>query len=288
MRAKGLWSVGPVAGLAITAPRLAVLSDHDPRAWSNSSCAGAGASACNLRLYQAAIATSAAVGASFILFPEAYGLSPGKETEPWVSEVGSLPCAASRDAPLQSGIACAAAAARVPVVANIFARLSNGTAQIRDVVFDASGAVIASYAKRHLFPNEAWPVGEFSASKEAPVTVEIAGVRCGLLICFEGVYPDLTRDWSQLLELRRQGAEVLLWSVGGDVPLRLAGERIVKEVGLPVVASMDRASAAIIGAAGTLPRPGRSLPLSVPGYTGAASLLLAALPLARRGPAATA
>ena len=180
---------------------LAILSNHDPRAWTGSACDGGANATCNLRLFEAAIARGAAAGAGAVLFPEGYALSPDFGTEPWISPAGATPCAAARttqgDSPLQSGLACAARRQRVAVVANVLVRMGGGEKQIREVVIDAAGAVVSSYGKRHLFPSERWPLG-FSPSSDAPTVAPLLGGRVGLLICYEGVYPELSGDWSQV------------------------------------------------------------------------------------------
>jgi len=51
-----------------------------------------------------------------------------------------------------------------------------------------------------------------------PTTFEMFGVRFGILICYEGVYPFLFKDWSQPDALKAMGADVFLWSIGGMVP----------------------------------------------------------------------
>ena len=83
------------------------------------------------------------------------------------------------------------------VVANVLVRMGGGEKQIREVVIDAAGAVVSSYGKRHLFPSERWPLG-FSPSSDAPTVAPLLGGRVGLLICYEGVYPELSGDWSQV------------------------------------------------------------------------------------------
>lgn len=269
---------------------LAILSNHDPRAWTGSACDGGANATCNLRLFEAAIARGAAAGAGAVLFPEGYALSPDFGTEPWISPAGATPCAAARttqgDSPLQSGLACAARRQRVAVVANVLVRMGGGEKQIREVVIDAAGAVVSSYGKRHLFPSERWPLG-FSPSSDAPTVAPLLGGRVGLLICYEGVYPELSGDWSQVDGLRRSGAQALLWSIGSHLPVDAGAARLARRTGLPVLASADGAAAHAVAATGAPLPPSRSVALrgAVAGYVGNASLLLWPLPAAplRRG-----
>ena len=71
---------------------------------------------------------------------------------------------------------------------------------IRDVVYDAAGAAVASYTKHELFAPEKLV---FDAGPFAPTVVRLgdgAEARTlGLIICYEGVYPDTPRgDWVQM------------------------------------------------------------------------------------------
>ena len=155
------------AGAPLT---VATLSEHDPTAWSGRACTDTsrGRIACNLRLYEAAIAAAAWQNASLLVMPEGYGLSVTHSRhdyfDPWISEVGSTPRTSGSAAASPQQVRLSAAAARhgVAVVANIFVALANGTRRISDVVLDANGTVLAAYHKHHLFPGEGWPIGHNS------------------------------------------------------------------------------------------------------------------------------
>lgn len=69
-------------------------------------------------------------------------------------------------------------------------------------IFDRSGACIASYDKTHLFT----PMGEHEhyASGSRTVTFELDGHRCGILICYDMRFPELSRT------LTLDGIELLL------------------------------------------------------------------------------
>lgn len=75
------------------------------------------------------------------------------------------------------------------------------------VVIDPAGELVARYDKRLLARSE---VALYRAGTR-PVVVDLAGVRCGLLICHEWRYPELYREYQRL------GAEVILqsWYDGG-------------------------------------------------------------------------
>ena len=172
------------------------------------------------------------------------------------------------------------------VVANIFVTLKNGSREIMEVVYGPSGRSIAAYAKHHLVPvvetKFATP-GPFS-----PTSFELVGVTFGLVMCYEGVYPTLTGDWSQLDALKNQGAEVLLWSIGGEVPSLRYAEKIARRTGLVVAAAEQSHPAVVVDGHAAAASPISSTPLSVPGYSGAAALTVIALPRTRTAAAATA
>ena len=81
------------------------------------------------------------------------------------------------------------------VVANLFVELANGTKRIVDVVYAPNGTCLASYFKHHLFATE---LTTFTRGPFHPTTFSLGGATFGLVICYEGVYPDLTGDWKQM------------------------------------------------------------------------------------------
>ena len=128
-------------------------------------------------------------------------------------------------------MACAAQQHKVVVVANIFTsldaqdqRLNATIKHITSVVY--AQTTIAVYHKMHLFPTEkryGYTPGPFS-----PTSFDIpqSALKFGLLTCYEGVYPFISRDWSQLDGLEKQGAHAILWSIGSHVPTTLLGRKI--------------------------------------------------------------
>lgn len=215
-----------------------------------------------------------------LVLPEGYllGMKGWKSEyyEPWISEVGTRPCVQNSGAsPMQAGIAAMASEHKLAIVANIFVSLPDGQRLINDVVFDSTGTVLATYTKHVLFITER---GVFSRGPFQPVTFDLLGHRFGLVICFEGVYPYLTRDFSQLDALKQQGASVFVWSVGGMVPLQFASSRLARRYLVSVLASEGTAVGATIGEDGKPLPSQKDVPLSLPGYHGHAALRLARLP----------
>ena len=80
--------------------------------------------------------------------------------------------------------------------------------------------------------------------------------RWGILVCNDGVFPYYTGDWSELDALKKQGADSIVWSVGGMVPIAHLSSSIAKKYQWNVIASEDVTiatgdeSAALVGADG--------------------------------------
>jgi predicted amidohydrolase len=255
--------------------RVAVLENHASDAWTGACSSAVAQRACNLRLYDAAIGAAASLRADLALFPEAYGLSRiDGEYEPLISFVGGTPCLSSSAAasPQQHSVACSAQKHNVSVAAIFFVSLTNGTRRIMTVVYDARGAVAATYSKSHLVPIFE---REAQAGPFAPTVVELAGVRWGLLICYEGVYPTLTGDWAQLDGLKASGAQALLWAIGGMVPDRFAARGLALRERVAIIASETQHDAALVSANGSALARAGSVRLDLPNYTAHASVVVA-------------
>ena len=263
-----------------TSNRVAILSGHKPHSWSDhSSCKSDGSTltACNLRIYEQAASIAASSGAELLLLPEAYGLS-GKVGgfERYVAHPQAVPCedgVASVTAPAQHRMSCVAKQHNLTVVVNFFVVLANNTRRIVEVAFEAgTGKSLASYFKHHLFPSER--LEGVHPGPFAPTSfTSKSGTRWGLLICYEGMYADLFRDWSQLDALKKEGADGILWSIGGVLPAHTVGRALARHVSLPVLSSEDGASAVALGGDANPLQRNASLPLPpMANYTGHASV----------------
>lgn len=89
--------------------------------------------------------------------------------------------------------------------------IEDGSGQLHNsmVVIDSSGTVIANYRKTHLYSVEN---GAFEPGDELQV-VEVAGIRLGLMICFDMEFPEVARC------LTLMGAEVLVAIAANMDPL---------------------------------------------------------------------
>ena len=89
-------------------------------------------------------------------------------------------------------IGALAAKHRVNIVAGSVSNLRDGKVFNTAMVFDRSGTCIASYDKTHLFT----PMGEdgFYTPGDHLCRFTLDGVQCGLIICYDIRFPELTRS----------------------------------------------------------------------------------------------
>jgi len=214
-------------------------------------------SLCNAEVYAVAAGVAASQGAELLVLPEGYGLV-GKPTdtsyyEPLASVIRTAPCDDTQAASVQHALSCAARAHRIAVAANVFVSLPNGTHRIVEIVYDATGATLAVYSKHHLFPAEP---PHFAPGPFNPTTFALAsGTRYGIIICYEGFYPDLTGDWAQMTALKSDNASAFVWSVGDTVDtLHDQAKKIALKFSVPVIGTEDKegpnADVAIVLASG--------------------------------------
>jgi predicted amidohydrolase len=98
------------------------------------------------------------------------------------------------------------------LIAGVFEPADGGRVYNTSVAIDASGELIGSYRKIHLFDAYAFRESEVVAPGGDPVVVELAGTRIGLVTCYDVRFPELFRA------LVDQGAEVIViiaaWAQG--------------------------------------------------------------------------
>jgi hypothetical protein len=265
---------------------VAVLGNHNPSAWgTNCTASDAAFTECNLSLFGAAAAQAGDLRADLLVFPEGYSLArlyKGAQFESLVSSVGgAAPCdaPAAAGAPQQAALSCLARAHRFVIAANVFVSLANGSSRIAELVFDPTGAAVSVYFKHHLFPNEV--AAGVSAGPFAPTVFPALGRVWGVIICYEGVYPFLTGDFSQMDALKAAGADAFVWSVGGEAPLDALSAALAEKYKVDVVAAMDasvEASGGAIYNSSGAPLPYHDARVRVGGgYTGAATLRTAVI-----------
>lgn len=138
----------------------------------------------NLDRARSAIADAARGGADIAIFPEAtmarFGADLGTVAEPL-------------DGPFVSGLADAAREAGVAVIAGVFEPAGDGRVSNTAVAIDREGTRAAAYRKLHLFDALGYVESDRVAAGDRPVTCEIAGLRCGLITCYDLRFPELGR-----------------------------------------------------------------------------------------------
>ena len=106
------------------------------------------------------------------------------------------------------------------------------------IVFNKSGTVVATYSKHHVVPIAESPW--VTPGPYAPTTFSLLGRKWGLVICYEGVWPSLPGgNWDQMDDLKSQGADAFIWSVGGDVPLGAFGKKMADKYHVEMLISSD-------------------------------------------------
>ena len=231
---------------------VASLGGHHPSYWSKKSttCNKNNISQlinCNLNIYKLAIAKASEEGAQLIVLPEAYGITdtPTKKDhdeyfEPFLSNVGVNLCGNSTInmySPKQYEISCFAKTYQIAIAANIFVTLTNNnTNRIQEIIFDHAGKVISTYSKIHLFPTEkkfAEP-GPF-----LPTHFNLFGKIFGILVCYDGVYPYISNNFSELNALKENNVDTIIWSAGSMVPIVHLGKLTATKYNFTIIASED-------------------------------------------------
>jgi len=131
-----------------------------------------------------------ATGAELVVLPEAAstGFTPGVDPERLWDLMGSVP------GPVTAPVQEAAARLGVHVVFCTYERgASRGTVYNTAAVIGPSGDVLGAYRKTHLFCGEDRPGGGWVTPGDRAVVVETPLARIGLIICFDGDYPELSR-----------------------------------------------------------------------------------------------
>ena len=192
--------------------------------------------AANLALVDAAAERAATAGADVLLTPELFptGYAPAA-----VAAAFSPALAARIDA----GAAAIAARHSVAVAYSRPVPAPGGGWHIGAALLDGTGAEILRYAKVHLFGAE--ERAAFAPAAAAPGVVALAGLRVGLLVCYDAEFPESVRA------LAAAGADAVL------VPTALAaGFDDVPQVLLRARALESQVALAYANHVGTAPVAG--------------------------------
>jgi predicted amidohydrolase len=157
----------------------------------------------NLKRVREALAK--AEGADLAIFPEATLTRYGRRITGLAERL---------DGPFVSGLAEAAREHGLAVIAGVF-EPGEGRVHNTAVALDAQGAIKAAYRKIHLFDSFGAKESELVAPGGEPTVVELAGLRVGLITCYDIRFPELARA------LVDQGAEVFaVIAAWGSGPLK--------------------------------------------------------------------
>lgn len=233
-------------------------------------------------MYAALVSTAAQQSVELVVFPEAYALArlyKGAVYEPLISVVGTAPCDAAGDAVQQRTLSCLARQHGIVLATNVFVDLGNGTTHIAELVYNAHGATLAVYFKHHLFPNEV--LAGVTPGPFSPTVFAALGRTWGIIVCYEGVYPILTGDYSQMDALVASGASGFIWSAGSEVPLDSLASVYGAKFRVDVMGAEDigatPSSGVIVNASGA-PIVYSDTRVNVGGYTADAILRTAVIP----------
>lgn len=129
-------------------------------------------------------ALARAPGADLAVFPEATLARFGP---------GLRQAAEPLDGPFVTGLAEAAREHGVAVVAGVFEPTGDGRVWNTAVALREDGSLAAAYRKIHLFDSFGAKESELVAPGDAPVVVDLAGLRVGLVTCYDVRFPELAR-----------------------------------------------------------------------------------------------
>lgn len=156
----------------------------------------------NLERVRDALGQAASRGASVAVFPEATLTRFGK---------GVADAAEPLDGPFLTAVADAARTHEVAVVLGTF-EPADGRVFNTAVVLDRRGRRVAAYRKIHLFDSFGAKESDLVAPGDTPVVAELAGLRLGIITCYDVRFPELARA------LVDQGADAFVviaaWGTG--------------------------------------------------------------------------
>ncbi|TYB68617.1 carbon-nitrogen hydrolase family protein [Nonomuraea sp. PA05] len=157
----------------------------------------------NLKRVREALAS--AEGADLAIFPEATLTRYGRRITTLAEPL---------DGPFVSGLADSAREHGLAVIAGVF---EPGEDRVHNtaVAIDGQGEIRAAYRKIHLFDSFGAKESDLVAPGAEPAVVELAGVRVGLITCYDIRFPELARA------LVDQGAELFaVIAAWGSGPLK--------------------------------------------------------------------
>ncbi len=157
----------------------------------------------NLGRVREALSGAAGRGADLAVFPEATQARFGSDLRAIAEPL---------DGPFGGGLAEAARASGVALVAGVFEPAPDGRVYNTAVAYDAAGTRVAAYRKIHLYDALGERESAVVAPGSEPVVTDLAGVRVGIMTCYDVRFPELARA------LAVRGAELIVipaaWAAG--------------------------------------------------------------------------
>jgi predicted amidohydrolase len=143
-----------------------------------------------------------------------------------------------------SGIGETAGKLGIAVVAGIFEPADDGRVHNTTVAFDGTGRLVASYRKIHVFDSFGHRESDLVAPGDEPVVTDLAGLRVGLLTCYDVRFPEHARA------LAARGAELIV------LPSAWAAGLFKEEHWVTLVRARAIENTVWVAAAGQVPDPG--------------------------------
>jgi deaminated glutathione amidase len=190
--------------------------------------------AINIGRVHTALASAAHGGADLAVFPEATQARFGSDLR-GVAEPA--------DGPFGMKLGEAASDHRTALVAGVFEPAPDGRVYNTAVAYDAGGVLVAAYRKIHLFDALGQTESDLVAPGSVPTVVDLAGIRIGILTCYDIRFPELAR------RLVDDGAELLV------VPAAWAAGLFKEEHWVTLVRARAIENTVWVAAAGQVPDP---------------------------------
>ncbi len=157
----------------------------------------------NLKRIESALAGAKELGSDLAVFPESSMVRFSADLRD---------AAEPLDGPFCTGLSQAARSTGVALAAGIFTTGPDNHVYNTTVAFDATGALVATYHKIHLFDALGTRESETVAPGDKVVVAELAGLKVGFLTCYDVRFPELARA------LTTSGADLLVipsaWAAG--------------------------------------------------------------------------
>jgi len=159
--------------------------------------------AVNLGRVREALTDAARRGADLAVFPEATQARFGSDLRAIAEPL---------DGTFGMGLADAARGTGVALVAGVFEPAPDGRVYNTAVAYDGAGTRVAAYRKLHLFDSLGERESAVVAPGSQPVVTDLAGIRTGVMTCYDIRFPELARA------LVAAGAELIVvpaaWAAG--------------------------------------------------------------------------